>query len=123
MSKTLSIILGIVFVLVAILGFVDTGLVGSEGTFTTNPLHDIIHLVVGLIFLGVGIWNPAKAGATMKAIGVIYIILAILGWVGALSFLMVNSADNWLHLVLGVVIAVLGWTAKDGSAPTAPVQM
>jgi hypothetical protein len=114
MAKTLAWVLGVVFVLVAILGFVNSPIVGQDGYFHTNTLHDVFHLVTGLIFIFIGWSAPAKAGTAFKVFGVIYLILAVLGFVVAPSGpdmfgVAVNMADHWLHIVLGVVILALGF--------------
>jgi threonine/homoserine/homoserine lactone efflux protein len=124
MAKTTSLVFGIVFVLVAVLGMIGTPLVGAgEGAlFHTNTAHDVIHLVVGLVFLAIALFAVDKAVLALKVVGVVYLLVAVLGFAMAsplLGFIEVNSADNWLHVVLGVVILGLGLAAaKKEVAPT-----
>ena len=40
--------------------------------------------------------------------GAIYVALWLLGIVGGANWIPSNTADNWLHLVLGVALIVLG---------------
>ncbi len=113
MAKKLSLVFGTVFVLLGLLAFVDNGIVGSAGFFTTDFNHDLIHLLTGLVFLFVGLKKPESASKALRIFSIIYIIVAVLGFVlvpqgGSLFGLMLLTAsDHILHLVLGVVIYVL----------------
>lgn len=118
MAKKSALVIGIVFILVGILGFIPNGIVGEGATFETDTLHDIIHLVFGLILVFVALKAAHKAASTLVVVGIIYLLLAIIGFVQGttiLGLVPVNAADNWLHLVLGVVIAALGFASKKGS--------
>jgi hypothetical protein len=104
MSKTLAYVFGGVFILVGLLGFVGNPIVGQNGFFMTDTVHNIVHILLGVVLL-VGANN---APMTLKIVEVVYLLVAILGFVmGAgklLGLVMVNGADNWLHLVLAVVL-------------------
>ena len=122
MAKTWAIVFGVVFVLVGLAGYLGgLGIVGPDGVFATDTVHDTVHFLSGLIFLIVAFASPASSAATMKVFGIIYLIVALLGFVMSsplLGFLTYNSADNWLHLVLGIVITWVGFAAgKRMSAP------
>lgn len=119
MQKKLSIILGAVFVLVGILGIVGTPIVGSDAGafFMTNITHDVVHIVLGLVLLFVALKKTSHLVVTLKTVGIVYLVVAALGFaevesvsnVGSiLGMVTVNTADNWLHVVLGVVILGLG---------------
>ena len=127
MAKTLSIIFGIVFIVVGILGFVGNPLVGEGATFVTNLAHDIVHLAAGIVLLLAG-FAGAKAGAlAMKIVGVVYLVVAILGFTMSsplLGVLEYNSADNWLHVVLAVVLIAAGFSGgKKDEVPPADAPM
>jgi len=113
MAKTLALVFGIVFVVVGLLGFVGgLGIVGPLGIFQTNTLHDLVHLVSGLVFLAVAFWAPAKSSTTLVIFGIVYLLVTVLGFAGTLGFLSVNTADNYLHLLLGVVILIAGLSTR-----------
>lgn len=96
---------------VAILGAGVTGFTDPFGpgrdliVFSVTPLHNLAHLVIGLI----GLWalfRPTRAGIVVPAMTAA--ILALLGWIGhtspdAVSALGWNSATGMLHLVAGSV--------------------
>lgn len=127
MVKRVALVFGIVFLLIGILGLMQAG--GREmgadpaphlllGLFPVNLVHNIVHLVFG-------IWGIAAsrsfAGAKSFAqiAGVIYIVLAVLGFIAPTTFGFIPIGGNaiWLHTVLGLALAYFGFTAKDEPAP------
>ena len=126
MAKMLAIVFGVVFVLVGILGWVPNPIVGMGALFDTNMVHDLVHLVFGLILLAVAFALPKHASLALKVLGVVYLLIAVLGFMlvpdGGLLLGLVhtNMADHLLHVVLGVVLLVAGFVAHDGmKAPMA----
>jgi len=107
-------ILGVVFVLVGILGFIPNPIVSPNGLFAVNVAHNIVHLLAGGVLLGVGKMGHAKEG--LLAVGIVYVLVAILGYMMMNDMLLgvvkVNMADHYLHLVLGLVIIFAGVKAK-----------
>lgn len=118
-------VVGAVFLLVGILGFVpgittnysemtfashDSGAM-LLGIFGVNILHNIVHLLFGVV--GLATARSASAAKSFLLIGgVIYLVLWIFGLVvdldSAINFVALNTADNWLHFVLGVGMVALG---------------
>jgi hypothetical protein len=127
MVKTVSMLFGVVFLLVGILGFVQGGttMVSDPtraphllGLFPVNLLHNVVHLAFGLWgVLAARRWDVARAYCRIA--GAIYLVLAVLGFVSPNGFGLVplGGHDIWLHLVLGVVLAGVGVAARD--EPTA----
>ncbi len=126
MAKTLAMVFGVVFILVGVLGFVENPLVGAAGIFETDMLHNVVHLLFGIILLGVALKAQAKSALWLKILGVVYLLLAIIGFVmvpegGALLGLVhANAADHYLHIVLGVVLVAAGFLAKGNSSMPNP---
>ncbi len=123
--QTAALVVGVVFVLVAILGFVpgittpfdELGAAGHEsrakllGLFQVSVLHNIVH---GLFGVGI-IMSRTRAGAKNFLIGggVIYLVLVVVGLFiankeEAINFVPINTADNFLHLGLGIGMVALG---------------
>lgn len=120
MAKTLAMVFGIVFVLVGVLGFVPNPLVSPDGLFEVNTMHNLIHLVIGLVLLAVSFMAPAMSALWLKIFGAVYLLLAILGFLmvpdgGLLLGAMTNVADHWLHVVLAVALLAAGFLAKAPS--------
>lgn len=138
MTKKIALILGIVFTVVGLVGFVPNPVVGMmPAWFEAGTAHSLVHLISGLVFIFVALKASGKSALVMKVFGIVYLLVAILGFFGmnpVLWFIDVNSADNWLHLVLGAVITAAGFglCGKEGSAcagskcagtpPTPPTQ-
>ncbi|GAA2866353.1 DUF4383 domain-containing protein [Streptosporangium fragile] len=120
-----ALIVGIVFLLVGILGFIpgitaNTGDLelagpGSDamllGIFEVSILHNVVHLLFGVAGIAL---SRTWAGARNFLIGggIVYLLLFLYGLLvphgSAANFVPFNSADNWLHLVLGLGMVALG---------------
>ena len=121
-------IFGWVFVLVAIWGFfvsggsMDAGMDAPAilGLFPVNVLHNVAHLILGLWGI-VASRNFGSAKTYAQIAGVVYLVLAVLGFVDPTGFglLPLGGADIALHAVLGIILAGVGFTAKPGRAATA----
>ena len=63
-------ILGIVFIAVAVLGFIPNPIVSPTGWFVVNAVHNLVHLLAGVVLLvGVQMKMPKK---TLMAVGIVY---------------------------------------------------
>jgi hypothetical protein len=123
--QTTALVVGIVFLLVGILGFIpgittdystmtfaghDSG-AKLLGIFEVSILHNIVHLLFGIA--GIAMARTASAArAYLIGGGAIYLILWLYGLVidhgSAANFVPINTADNWLHFVLGIGMIGLG---------------
>ena len=120
-----SLVIGIIFVVVGILGFIpgitsnydQMLLIGHDsgalllGVFQVSILHNLVHLLFGVA--GIALARTATAARNFLIWGgVIYLVLWLYGLFidqdAAANFVPMNTADNWLHLGLGVVMIVLG---------------
>ena len=111
---------GVVFLLVGVLGFIpgitsdapgDFSGDGSEaellGIFRVSILLNVVHLLFGIV--GLALASTAEGARTfLVGGGVVYLLLWIVGLIGGLEWLPTNSADNWLHFALGVVLLGAG---------------
>ena len=123
--RTAALIMGVVFLLVGVLGFIpgitqhfDTiGFAEHNsqakllGIFQVSILHNLVHLLFGVVGI-LAARTSAAARSYLIVGGVIYLVLWIYGLVidknSNASFVPVNNADNWLHFVLGVAMIGLG---------------
>jgi hypothetical protein len=115
MVKTLGMLFGIVFLAVGILGFVP-GITTNEmllGIFHVNAVHSIVHIVSGAIFLFASMSGPAAARLWFQIFGVIYAIVAVLGFMTPegllLGMISNNVATTWLHVVLALAMLAIGF--------------
>jgi hypothetical protein len=116
---------GIVFLLIGVLGFVpgitsnyDTLSFASHhseamllGLFQVSILHNIVHLLFGVAGLALA---RTIGGARNYLIvgGIIYLVLFVYGLLvsqdSSANFVPVNTADDILHLILGIAMVGLG---------------
>ncbi len=123
-GKKLALVFGVVFALVGVIGLLGGfGIVGPSGIFSTDSIHDWVHIISGVAFLIVAFAVPMHSSMAMKVFGVVYLLVGVLGFFGSpvLGFLEVNSADNFLHIVLGAVILWAGFASSKKMA--APMSM
>ena len=113
MAKTVCKILGVVFLLVGVLGFVTPDLLNAHLT----PAHNAVHIVSGVIALYFGFAGTLSAAKMFALIfGVVYLGLGILGmalgtgddrmWVA--GPLTLGQADHGIHILLGVIFLAGG---------------
>lgn len=135
MVKKLAVLFGVVFLLVGVLGFIPAfapthsdGMRYLLGLFMVGGVHNIIHLLSGAVALATGLSGSEKyAQLYFRVFGVVYALVTVVGFIqktSVLGIFHVNTADNFLHLVLAVAILAVGFGVKlsgDSSAarPTA----
>jgi hypothetical protein len=127
-----AMVVGAVFLLVGILGFVpgitsnydQLSFAGHHsgalllGVFQVSILHNIVHLLFGVAGISMA-RTPGAARGYLLWGGVIYLVLWIYGLVvgpeSMANFVPLNNADNWLHLVLGVGMVALALLLTRGN--------
>ena len=125
MVKSAAILFGIVFLAFGILGFVPAATPpmpdGHGGMllnlFHVNTAHNIVHLASGVVFLLCGLAGAGPSRTFFKIFGLVYALVAILGFMKGdgllLGWVANNMADVWLHVVLAVSMLYLGFMARD----------
>lgn len=120
MVKTVATVLGVGLLIIGVLGFVpgvtnDNNLV--LGLFKVDALHNLVHIVTGILALYAGLTSAAASRMYFQIFGVVYSLVAILGFVysdGKLLGLMANNlADTWLHVVIAVLALYLGFGTQE----------
>ncbi|MFE4833911.1 DUF4383 domain-containing protein [Arthrobacter sp. NPDC056691] len=128
--------LGAVFLLVGVLGFIPgiTSNYGAMsfagygsgamllGVFQVSVLHNIVHMLFGVAGIAMARTNQMARWFLLGG-GAVYVVLWIYGLLidmdGGANFVPFNTADNWLHLVLGVAMIGLGlWLGRDAMERT-----
>lgn len=109
-------IFGVGFIIIGIAGFFFSASMEEAlllGLFPVNIAHNIVHLLFGLWGLAAA-RSFAGAKSFAQIAGMIYIALAVLGFVAPDGFGLVPLAGNdiWLHAVIGIVLVYFGFTAK-----------
>ena len=126
MARGFAWVFGLVFLGVGIYGFMVTGFddaVSREGEailafgdfagFSVNPLHNVVHSVVGLALLGGAVASAGAARAVVLLVSVVYLVVGVVGWFvleDDVNVLALDRNDNLLHLgtaVLGLLAVAL----------------
>ena len=124
--QKLAAVFGVVFIIVAIVGFIAPGGMAMQptdpataakalGMFPVNLLHNVVHLLFGIWGLAASrSWGGSKSYFTI--VGAIYAVLTIVGFLSPSGFGLVplGGSDIGLHAVLSIVMLGLGFTAKPG---------
>jgi len=118
-------LVGAVFLLVGVLGFIpgittnygDMALAGNDseaellGIFQVSILHNIVHLLFGVF----GILAARSVRDSRNFLiggGVVYLLLTLYGVAidhgSEVNVVPINTADNWLHLVLAIAMIGAG---------------
>ncbi len=118
MAKTVCKLLGLIFVIVGVAGFVAPHLLGAH----LSPAHNAVHLVSGAIALYFG-FSGSYSGARGFCLlfGLVYLLLGICGWFlgtgaehmfnippGNSPLLMLGKMDHIIHIVLGIIFLAGG---------------
>ena len=75
MAKTSAWVFGVIFIIAGVWGFFAQP---SIGFIAADWLSSLVHVVVGIVLLALA-GKPAAANA-LKTVGIIYVVLAILGF-------------------------------------------
>jgi hypothetical protein len=92
------------------------------GILDVNGWHNVVHVATGAV--GLAVMGSAAAARTYALLfGVVYVVVAAWGFVvgdgsAILAIVPVNTADNILHLAIGVLGLAAG--AASGQAGAAP---
>lgn len=93
------------------------------GVLTTNTLHAVIHIVLGIAGILAG--RSGAARNYLLGVGALLLVVGILRFVpGAsdlvVSLLNVNLAVAYLNIAVGLVSILIGYSAPRGDSAVAP---
>jgi hypothetical protein len=137
-ARTFAMILGVVFVFVGLIGFCpffnrhhmdDTQdlIVTGPGTghllglFHVNVLHNLVHLLFGV--LGIAMARTGRAVLYCRIVAIAYGVLAVLGMIPTANIwhtfglIPIEYHDVWLHALIALAAAVFGWMVNESATP------
>lgn len=88
------------------------------GLFPVNVLHNVLHIIIGII--GIGVFGSGRASrAYSRALFLIFGLLAIMGFIPQANtvFGLIPIFDNdvWLHTATAIVSSYFGWVAGEST--------
>jgi Domain of unknown function (DUF4383) len=111
-ARLYATVVGGVLVVAGIIGFFYSASFGGPGDvdevfgiLSVNAWHNIVHILTGAIGLLVAGYAARQYALWL---GIVYIAIAIWGFVigsgdSILGFIPINTEDNFLHVILGVL--------------------
>ena len=132
MAKTICKILGVVFLLVGVIGFVIPGFLGTH----LSIVHNLVHIISGAVALYLGFAGSLSAARLFCIVfGIVYLLLAICGfllggpevptiagmqgmgsdsklWKVIPGQLELGMMDHIVHVLLGLVFLIGGFLTK-----------
>jgi len=119
MAKTSAWVFGVIFIIAGVWGFFAQPAVGF---IAADWLSSLVHLVVGVVLLALA--SKPSVVTALKTVGIVYVVFAILGFFQGTTVLFgifaTNQVTNWFYLVVGIVIAALGFASKNSGSVSAP---
>lgn len=117
MAKKFAMWFGWLLVVLGVLGFFSNPIVGASGWLMADTAHNVVHIILGAVLIWAA--SAGKSHSALKWIGILFLVLAVLGWFSStgsvLGLVAANEADNWFHLVLGVLFVWAGWAKSSSS--------
>lgn len=131
-TRYLALIVGIVFTLVGISGFVpalvssppstapaiavDAGYGYLMGIFPINVLHNFVHLAAGLLGIA-AYWSFSFAKIYAQGMAIFYGVLAVMGFIpGAntmFNLIPIFGNDIWFHGLIAAITGYFGFIAPE----------
>jgi len=111
-ARLYATVVGGLLVIAGIIGFFYSAAFGSPGEvdevfgiLSVNAWHNIVHILTGAIGLLVAGYAAREYALYL---GIVYLVIAIWGFIigsgeSILGFIPINTEDNFLHLILGVL--------------------
>jgi hypothetical protein len=117
MLKTAAIIFGIFFLVAGIAGFSSSLAPGGMlfGLFMVDTVHNAVHLASGAAALLCAFAGADAARKYFQIFGIVYALVAVLGFFYGdsplLGMMAHNRYDIWLHVLIAAVSLFLGFGA------------
>lgn len=115
MTTRFATIFGVILLLLGFLGFVSNPLIGSDALFASDSTHNLLHILLGAILLGVAYWSRDNALLWLRIVGGVLAVLGLLGLLMVptlggtlLGLIYTNGAYNWFHLAMGAAMLFAG---------------
>ncbi len=123
--QTFSLLFGALYVIIGLAGFTVTGFDDFFAEpvdarliiFGVNPMHNIVHVIIGGAWIAASRTHSAAQKVSL-GIGIAYGLVTVLGAVGLLKFLSIDSLadpDNFLHLASSAIALYFATAGAEGA--------
>jgi Domain of unknown function (DUF4383) len=123
-----ALVLGAVYVLIGVLGFVPgitvpNGAMAGQGLllgiFAVNTVHNVAHLILGgaLIYGATSGYNVRLVGRVLAVVFAILVVGSVIAPI--VEGVAINPPDTGLHLASLLVTAAIGWMSPRRALATA----
>ncbi|TMR09970.1 hypothetical protein ETD86_41365 [Nonomuraea turkmeniaca] len=118
MTRIWSWTVGVGFVVVGVMRFM--ALPGLPGWETREPVHGVLHLVTGALWLAAAaLRHGCHAGLATRWLGAFWLAVGVAGEAGWLDGVEALAFDDAVvHLVVGLGAVVVGWAPVGKRSPT-----
>ena len=136
MTRYFALVVGLVFLLGGILGFIPGAVQPPPtsdvtlsiplgygyllGLFPVNIVVDVLYLVIGVVGL-LSFNNAHTARNFAQVVAILFGILALMGIPAGLNTVFglapIFGHSVWLHGVVAVIAALLGWMTQEEASP------
>ena len=128
-TRTFALVLGVVFIVAGLAGFFPTpadppagltqthGFGHALGILPVNTLHNIVHIVFGLMGILASRGSLMSARGYAQFVAVAYGLLVVLGLLPqtntTFGLIPLYGADVWLHAIIAAAAAYFGFVARE----------
>lgn len=113
-------VVGVVLLLLGVVGFLLVSQSPLLGLLNIDLVENIVHLLTGaaMAYVGFAMRDNATARMVVGAIGVVYLLVGVIGFVDPRLFGLLQNpytiVDNVIHLALGALGTYIGFmTSRD----------
>ena len=121
LARLYAIAFGAVYTAVGLIGFAVSSTLATANLviFPVNVLHNLVHLLVGLV--GIAAFATGRQVAYCRAMAVVFALVTVAGFLPQplLGVLPIGGADIPLHAATALLAALAGW-AYVGAARRQP---
>lgn len=106
--KPVTWLFGVVLTIVGVVGFFMNPVLGI---FQVDTIHNIIHLLSGIVAIVAVSTSEMYARWYLIVFGLVYGLVTVVGFIQqttVLGLISINAADNYLHLAISVVCLAVG---------------
>lgn len=136
LERSFAMTVGVALIVLGLAGTLGNPIVGradSTGVVVTGFGHDLVHLVIGALFLHVGVaLNGRHRAYGLVGLGLFLLLTGLLSLVSndllGLYGLGTSGIDQLGHILLGAASVVVGWMGREverrefGRSASRPIQ-